>query len=252
MEAKSRTIKDMMLSPVTGWPISPRLAAARLQPQAWWIIGALSALAVSPLASQGPDSTSPPPPQRAADSSGALPTGWIVRPDANGDQKDVKFSVMEPGYHLTLGPAVILYRPADRAKGPFHALAKLHQTKKLEHAEGYGLFIAGKALDGPSQAYTYFLIRSDGKFIIKRREGERLTEYTAGWRSHPAINKVDAKGASSNLLEIDAKRDPRRVSFLVNGKEVHRVPANRLELQGIVGLRVNHNLDVHIEEFAIH
>jgi hypothetical protein len=240
------------MSPVTRWPMSPRLAGARQQPQAWWIVGMLWALAPGPLASQAGDSTNPAPPERAADPAGALPPGWTVRPDAKGDRKDVKFSVMEPGYHLTLGPAVILYREKDRAEGPFHTQAKLHQTKKLEHAEGYGIFIGGRSLDGPTQAYTYFLIRSDGKFLIKRREGERLSDYSAGWQAHSAINKVDAKGASANLLEIDAKRDPRAVSFMVNGKEVHRIPANRVQLQGIVGLRVNHNLDLHIEEFAIH
>ncbi|HEY9015993.1 MAG TPA: hypothetical protein VIM84_13140, partial [Gemmatimonadales bacterium] len=34
-----------------------------------------------------------------------LPPGWTARPDDKGDLKDVKFVVMEPGYHLTLGPA---------------------------------------------------------------------------------------------------------------------------------------------------
>lgn len=250
MDARSKTMNDTIVPPVTCWP-SPRLAEGRRRPQAWWIIGAMLALATAPRASQGQDSSGSEPGEAAAE-AGSLPEGWTVRPDTDGKKKDVRFSVMEPGYHLTLGPAVILYRQQDRVKGPFHTLAKLHQTKKLEHAEGYGLFMSGRALDGPAQAYTYFLIRSDGQFLIKRREGDRLSEYTSGWRAHPAINKVDAKGASANLLEIDAKKDPRTVSFLVNGKEVHRIPAQRLRLEGIVGLRVNHNLDLHIEEFAIH
>jgi hypothetical protein len=248
MEARSRTIKDTLVSPVIRWPTSPTLAQLLRRPQAWRAVAVLWFLAGSALAAQRSDSAKSASPA----SAGAPPAGWTLRADANGDSSDIRFSVMEPGYHLTLGPAVILYRQKDRVTGPFHTLARLHQTKKLEHAEGYGLFIGGRELDRSSQAYTYFLIRSDGKFLIKRRQGERLTELTDGWRDHPAINQVDAKGASANLLEIDAKRDPRIASFMVNGKEVHRIPASRVEFQGIVGLRVNHNLDIHIEEFAIH
>ena len=54
---------------------------------------------------------------------------------------------MEPGYHLTLGPATILYREKDQANGPFHTLATFDQMKKLKHSEGYGLFMGGQALD---------------------------------------------------------------------------------------------------------
>jgi hypothetical protein len=42
------------------------------------------------------------------------------------------------------------------------------------------------------------------------------------------------------------------VTFLVNGKEVHGTEAKGMTLDGIVGLRVNHNLDVHIEGFDVH
>jgi hypothetical protein len=180
-----------------------------------------------------------------------LPPGWTARPDAAGDPGDIKFVVMEPGYHLTLGPAVILYRNEDRAGGPFHTLAKFHQMKKLKHAEGYGLFTGGQNLDGKNQSYTYFLVRGDGKFTIKRRSGEKATEIV-GWKAHPAIAKADPEGKATNLLEIDAKVDPKRVSFKVNGKEVHAMAATQFATTGVVGLRVNHNLDLHVEEFAVH
>jgi hypothetical protein len=189
---------------------------------------------------------------RPVKGGGTLPSGWVARPDAGGDTKNIKFVTMEPGYHLTLGPATILYREQDRVSVPFHTLAKFHQMKKLEHAEGYGLFLGGEALDGNGQRYTYFLVRGDGKYIIKRRQGENTSEITKGWTAHPAINKVGADGKATNLLEVDAKKDPTKVSFKVNGTDVHTAEPKSLDLKGIVGLRVNHNLDVHIEEFAVH
>jgi hypothetical protein len=198
------------------------------------------------LAAQSADST------RATPGGGALPAGWTARPDDKGDPKDVKFVVMEPGYHLTLGPATILYRKADRVEGPFHTLATIHQMKRWEHPEGYGLFFGGRDLEGPNQTYTYFLVRDDGTFNIKTRQGDKVTQVSEGWKRNPAIKKADAKGATSNLLEIDAKSDPQRISFKVNGKEVHGQPARSDNLKGIVGLRVNHNLDVHVQDFAVH
>jgi hypothetical protein len=63
---------------------------------------------------------------------------------------------------------------------------------------------------------------------------------------------VDPAGKATNLLEIDAKRDPEKVEFKVNGETVYRTDATRIGLSGIVGFRVNHNLDVHIEGFAVH
>ena len=183
---------------------------------------------------------------------GVLPAGWSGRPDGEGDLKSVKFVVMEPGYHLTLGPATILYREQDRANGPFHTLATFHQMKKLEHAEGYGLFFGGESLTAGDQRYIYFLVRDDGKYLIKRRDGENITEITKGWTASPAIKKGDAKGRAKNLLEIDAKRDPAKVSFKVNGTTVHTADAKSMRTKGTVGLRVNHNLDLHIEGFAVH
>ena len=189
---------------------------------------------------------------RAVPGGGALPAGWSARPDEEGDLKSVKFVIMEPGYHLTLGPATIFYREQDRATGPFHTLATYHQMKKLEHAEGYGLFFGGENLTVGNQRYIYFLVRDDGTYLIKRRDGANTTEITKGWTASPAIKKGDAQGRATNLLEIDAKLDPAKVSFKVNGTTVHTADAKSMRTKGIVGLRANHNLDLHVEGFAVH
>jgi hypothetical protein len=189
---------------------------------------------------------------QAVQGGGSLPAGWTARTDGGGDLQNVKFVTMEPGYHLTLGPATILYRKQDNVSGPFHTQATFHQMKKLEHPEGYGLIFGGQGLDGKGQKYTYFLVRDDGTYLIKRREGEKTSEVTKGWTAHPAIKKGDAEGKATNLLEIDAKQDPSKVVFKVNGQAVHTADAKTMDLKGMVGLRANHNLDVHIEGFDVH
>jgi hypothetical protein len=206
----------------------------------------------TPLASQSSDSMRMGHHDHPVAGGGALPAGWSARADGTGDIKNVKFVVMEPGYHLTLGPATILYREEDQANGPFHATVTIHQMKKLEHPEGYGILFGGKALTDKGQKYSYFLVRDDGTYLLKRREGDKTTEISKGWTPHPAIKKSGPDGKTSNLLEVDAKQNPRKVDFKVNGQTVYTTDAGTMDLKGIVGLRVNHNLDVHIEGFAVH
>jgi hypothetical protein len=184
--------------------------------------------------------------------AGALPAGWTARPDEGGKAGEIRFVTMEPGFHLTLGPATILYRAEDRAKGPFHTLVTFHQTKKPRHPEGYGLFVGGQNLAGKDQKYTYFLVRGDGTYLIKQRKGDATSEISKGWTPHAAVKKEDAEGKTTNLLEIDAKQDPQKVEFKVNGQTVYAAESKRFDLGGIVGIRANHNLDLHFEGFAVH
>jgi len=183
---------------------------------------------------------------------GSFPAGWTVRPDGKGEIKNVKLVPMEPGMHLTLGPAVILYREDSGGTEPFHTLATFTQTRKSEHPEGYGLFFGGRALEGSEQKYTYFLVRQDGSYLIKRRDGEKTSEVSKGWVKHPAVKQPDAKGVATNLLEIDNKRDPSKVTFMVNGQGVHTADAKTMDPGGSVGIRANHNLDLHIQGFDVH
>ena len=187
----------------------------------------------------------------AAAGGGAAPAGWTVRAD-RGDAKNAKVVTMGQGLHITLGPAIILYRAEMDGKGSFHTLARFTQTKPSEHPEGYGLFVGGQGLDGAAQKYIYFLIRQDGSYVIKRRDGDKATDITKGWVQHAAIQKPDAKGTAVNLLEVDNKRDESKLVFQVNGQEVYSTAAKGMALDGMVGLRVNHNLDLHVEGFDVH
>jgi hypothetical protein len=186
-----------------------------------------------------------------AQQGGPVPAGWTVRAD-KGDASGANIQSMGKGLHVTTGPAVILYRADTEGTGPFHTLATFTQTKPSKHPEGYGLFVGGKGLDGAAQQYLYFLVRQDGSYLIKRRDGEKTSDVSKGWVQSAAVKKPDAKGSATNLLEVDNKRDPSRVAFLVNGQEVYATDAKGMGLDGIVGIRTNHNLDVHIEGFAVH
>ncbi len=187
---------------------------------------------------------------QAVAGGGPLPAGWSARTDGGEPLANVKFVTMGTGVHATLGPAVILYRATDSATGEFHTVATFIQTRAPKHAEGYGLFIGGQALDRAGQKYTYFLVRGDGKFIIKRRNGPADPATIAPWTDNATIVKADANGVAKNELSILVSG--KKVSFMVNGKEVYSAAAAAVDTRGIVGLRVNHNLDVHVDGFAVH
>ncbi len=201
------------------------------------------ALATGPLAAQQHDDHD----RNVA--GGALPAGWSARTDNGGPLTNLKYEVMAPGWHLTTGPAVILYRETDRATGPVHAVAKVHLFPGAGHHEGYGLFLGGQNLSGPTVSYTYFLVRGDGKFLIKRRTGAE-TSTVVNWTDSEAIVKGKTDGPVENELSFEVGADS--VTFMVNGKPVHTVPAAQVDTRGVVGLRANHNLSLHLESLGVH
>ena len=188
-------------------------------------------------------------PAAAQQGSGQLPAGWQARTDKDAPLDGVKFAPMGGGVHATTGPAVILWRPADQVEGDFALAASFTQTRAPEHPEAYGLFVGGKALQSPEQSYTYFLVRQDGKFLIKTRTGTTTTNVTTGWAEHPAVVKADAAGKATNALRVEQAGG--RVRFLVNGTEVHSAAAADVATGGQAGLRINHNLDVHVDGLVL-
>ena len=180
---------------------------------------------------------------------GPLPAGWSARTDnANAKIEDAKFVVMGPGYHITSGPAAIYWQTGRVTSGPFKATATFAQQKAPTHPEAYGIFFAGNKLDAADQTYYYFLVRGDGKVMLKHRAGTEV-HTLMDWTNNEAVHKQDAAGKATNALAVDATKAD-SVRFFVNGVEV----AARTGLgytNGVAGVRVNHNLDVHISDFAV-
>ncbi len=197
-------------------------------------------------------------PDRAVAGGGTIPTGWHVRTELDRQTgqpaalTNVKFGAMGDGYHVTVGPAAIYWRDADTASGNYHVVATITQTKNPAHPEAYGIFIGGRNLADSAQSYTYFIVRAiDGKFMIRRRAGyaARPTN-VVDWTDHAAVVKADSTGKATNELSILVQGGTAR--FMVNGKEVYKGNAADLDTRGVVGFRVNHNLDVHLGPLGIH
>lgn len=203
--------------------------------------------AVSPLAAQNAGSRDP----DVKAGGGALPAGWTGRTDRpNAKLADAKFVTMGSGFHVTSGPAAIYWRKADAMSGPYTATATFSQTRAPAHPEAYGLFFMGKNLQGADQNYGYLLVRGDGKVMVKHRAGGEV-HTILDWTESAAVHKQDASGKATNTLTVDATK-PDSLRLLVNGSQVAALEGSHLgSTDGVVGLRVNHNLDVHIANFSV-
>jgi hypothetical protein len=180
---------------------------------------------------------------------GALPSGWMARLDSGSTKPDgVSMVPMGTGMHFKTGPAGIYYRQADTKSGSYEVHATFTQMEPAEHPEAVGIFIGGSNLAADSQKYTYFLVRQDGKFLIKRRDGARTPD-VKDWTDSPAVKKTEGATKGVNALSITVAPD--KVRFLVNGTEVHSAMPAQIDASGIAGLRVNHNLNVHVENFGV-
>jgi hypothetical protein len=189
---------------------------------------------------------------------GTIPAGWHVRTEPNrqtgqpASLDNVKFANMGDGLHTTVGPAAVYWRDRDTISGSYHVVAKMTQMKNPAHPEAFGIFIGGKNLADSGQTYTYFLVRPiDGMYSIRRRSSY-TTRPTAvvEWTASDAVTKADTSGKATNELSILVQGG--KAKFMVNGKEVYTGDAANLDVNGVVGYRVNHNLDVHLGPLGIH
>jgi opacity protein-like surface antigen len=180
---------------------------------------------------------------------GSLPAGWSARLDNGSTTPDgVKITASGGALHFQSGPAGIYYKAADKAAGTYTVSASFTQMEPAAHPEAYGIFIGGSDLSGADQKYTYFLVRQDGKALVKRRAGAS-TPTILNWTENAAIKKTDAAAKGANTLTIEVGKD--KVRFLANGTEVATATPDQVDANGIAGLRVNHNLNVQVEGFAV-
>jgi hypothetical protein len=186
-----------------------------------------------------------------AQQGGVTADGWEARLDRDGDAASVlNFMTMGSGVHATTAGrgAAIFWQPASMTKGNYTISASFTQAEPSNHPNAYGLFFGGSDLDGPSQRYSYFVIREGGQFMIRKRMGAEVP-IVVDWSSHDAINELDTEGRATNTLAVEVGDS--QVRFLVNDTEVSTQPRSAVDTAGTTGLRVNHFLNVHIDNLML-
>jgi len=181
------------------------------------------------------------------------PEGWQLRLDRStnaadpDDVPDVRFVKVGSGFHVTTGPAVVLWRPEDTVNGAYTITARFRLVKPSGHINYYGLAFGGSDLAGAEQSYIYFLVAQNGTYIIRHRAGIE-THDVKGRTASAAVARPDTTGVSVNVVEVRVAAD--KIDYVVNGIVVHTTPKAGLTARtdGLWGLRVNHQLEVHVDQ----
>ena len=233
-------------------PVALLFAACTSPPQS-----ASSSTATTSEAARTTDSD----PDVAVSSGGVSAPGWTGRVDPAAAARGTtlaaaKFVAMGTGFHVTSGPAAIYWNPANTARGNYSVSSTFSQSTASAHPEGYGVFLSGVNLESPRQGYLYFLVRQDGKFLINHRADDNTVHKIVDWTANGAIQQIQGNTPARNALEVRVQPDVLR--FFVNGTEVKSIPRSVIDgagphsgTTGIAGIRVNHNLDVHVDSFAV-
>jgi hypothetical protein len=189
----------------------------------------------------------------ADDQETGLPDGYAMRLDrAGSDAAEYQVAERDGGLRVQTGPAGILYREDDAVEaGDYTVSATFTEVgAPADHREAFGLFVGGSDLQGEGQRYTYFLVRADGRYLIKSRDGGGTSNVSeGGWVDSDAVNAATEAGDVTNELAIEVRGD--EVHFRVNGTEVETVPASGMDVHGIAGVRINHRLNVQVDDFEL-
>lgn len=151
------------------------------------------------------------------------------------------FGTMAPGWHITTRPGVILFEPAYSARGRFVVESESFLFPG-ESTAGFGLFVGGRDLEW-KPSYVAFVIRRDGSAAIESVDAGRVTPLHP-WTKAPAVAAGAVAGDVKNVLRVEAEATA--VTFLVNGQKVAEVPRDGTRFDGMVGLRVGENLNLHV------
>jgi hypothetical protein len=184
------------------------------------------------------------------------PQGWSVRVDRSQNASDpddtpnLKFMTMGKGFHVTTGPAGTFWNPANTTAGDFTAGATFTLMKPSGHVNYYGLVFGGSDLAGAGQSYIYFIVAQDGTYSIRHRQGSDVHDIQSHV-ANDAVQKPGSSGQSVNALEVRVAGNT--ISYVVNGTVVHTTPKTGMtaKTDGLVGIRINHLLDVHVDGFAV-
>lgn len=190
----------------------------------------------------------------AATLGAQAPKGWMVRADRSTNASDpdgagaIKFTQSGSGFHAVNPQAAVYWNPSNTATGTYTLKGTFTLVKPSSHTNYYGIVFGGSDLDNAKQAYTYFMVAQNGAWMIKKREGDANTSNVMAATMNDAVKKPGADGKSTNALEVRVGAD--KVDFVVNGTVVHSMPKSGLKTDGTYGIRVNHQLEVQVDNFG--
>jgi hypothetical protein len=197
---------------------------------------------------------------RAVAGGGVSVPGWTGKVDANEEKagqtlNNAKLAKEGNALHVTTGPAVAYWNPANKATGNYTVKATFTEAKFMglnDHPHPYGIVIAGNDLGSPQQSYLYCAAYGNGNFIVRGFGPEAFAMNGRRGEANPAVKKAAGPGEPvSQEIAVSVKGD--RVECAINGTVVAGydkaalVAAGKLKsTDGIYGVRFGHNTEATV------
>jgi hypothetical protein len=191
--------------------------------------------------------------------------GWTGMIDANEASRgqtisNAKLTKEGDALHVTTGPAVAYWNPANTASGDYTVKATFNEPKYMnlnDHPHPYGVFIGGNDMGTANASYLYCAAYGNGNFIV-RGFGPKAFQLNGGrGEANAAVHKASGAGAPvTQDIALSVKGD--QVSCSVNGtvvatyKKSDLVAAGRLKsTDGIYGIRFSHNTEGTVSGLSV-
>jgi hypothetical protein len=185
--------------------------------------------------------------------------GWTGKIDDNAERagqtiKDAKLVSEGAALHVTTGPAVTYWNPANKATGNYTVSATFTEPKYMNlntHPHPYGIVIAGNDMGTAQQSYLYCAAYGNGTFIV-RGFGPEPFQMNGRGAENAAVHKAAGVGQPvTQEIALSVKGD--RVECAINGTVVvsytksELVTAGKLKsTDGLYGIRFAHNTDATV------
>jgi hypothetical protein len=196
---------------------------------------------------------------------GVLVKGWTGQIDAKEQAAGLTLNsakLVKDGkaLHVTTGPAVTYWNPANKAKGDYTVSATFNEPKYMsinDHPHPYGIMIAGNDLGTDQQSYLYCAAYGDGRFIVRGFGPQPFQLGGRAPKADPAVNKAAGVGQPvTQEIAITVKGDT--VACSINKKVIASfsradvVAAGKLKsTDGVYGLRFAHNTDATVTDLKL-
>jgi hypothetical protein len=111
-------------------------------------------------------------------------------------RRNRRFTKEGDAFHITTGPAISYWNPANTAKGDYTVKATFTEPQYMNlnrHDHPYGIVIAGNDMGTDQQSYLYCAAYGDGRFIV-RGFGPAAFKMNGPGEANAAIHKAAAKG----------------------------------------------------------
>jgi len=197
---------------------------------------------------------------RAVEGGGVFAPGWTGKIDANAEKAgqtlaNAKLTKEGDTFHVTTGPAVTYWNPANKESGNYTVKATFTEPKYMNlnnHPHPYGIFIAGNEMGTDQQSYLYCAAYGNGNFIVRGFGPEPFQMNGRRGEANAAVHKAAGPGEPvTQEIALSVKGD--RVECAINGTVVAGydksavVTAGKLKsTDGIYGIRFAHNTEATV------